>query len=166
MYLAVELGFISLPFSGASPTVTVPSQVPVPNLIGKSYQDAQALAVNAGFQLKVDNSLTSGTVIKQSPMPPDKALQGSTINVELQTALPTRVVPDGLMGDTLAAAEAALDQAGIPYSVHPATPPTDPTKGPNIVVEVRPTSGTPLDSTNTVVKLFVVNLTNGTPTRG
>ncbi len=164
VYLAVELGFISLPFSGASPTATVTSQVPVPNLIGKSYQDAQTLAANAGFQLKVDNGLTSGTVIKQSPMPPDKALQGSTIDVELQMALPTRVVPDGLVGDTLAAAEAALDQAGIPYSVHPATPPTDPTKGPNIVVRVRPTSGTPLDSTNTVVRLFVVNMTNGTPT--
>jgi eukaryotic-like serine/threonine-protein kinase len=36
VYLAVELGFISLPFSGASPTATVTSLVPVPNLIGKS----------------------------------------------------------------------------------------------------------------------------------
>src|SRR3989442_10685212 len=160
VYLAVVLGFITWPFSTTAPTPTV-TQVSVPYLIGLSYQAAQAQAAKAGFQLKVDNGLTSGIVKSQSPQPGDNASKGSTIAVHLQAAL---IIPDGLVGNTLSAAEAALTQAGISnYEERTANPAIDPTKGPNTVVQVRPASGTIINS-NTVVKLYVVNRTDITPT--
>ncbi len=161
LYLAGVLGFIQLPFITPTPTPTVTVQVPVPYLIGSSYQAAQTEAAKAGFQLKVDNGLTSGIVKSQSPQPGDKAPKGSTIAVHLQAAL---IIPDGLVGDTLSAAEAALTQAGISnYEERTANPAIDPTKGPNIVVQVRPASGTIING-NSVVKLYVVNRTDITPT--
>lgn len=161
VYLAGVLGFIQLPFITPTPTPTVTVQVSVPYLIGLSYQAAQTQAASAGFQLKVDNGLTSGIVKSQSPQPGDKAPKGSTIAVHLQAAL---IIPDGLVGDTLSAAEAALTQAGISnYEEKTANPAIDPTKGPNIVVQVRPASGTIING-NSVVKLYVVNRTDITPT--
>lgn len=158
VYLATALGIISSPFSP-------PAQISVPNLIGLSYQDAQSTTMNAGFQLQADNNLTTGTVMSQSPKPPEKALRGSTITVKLQTGQAALTVPNDLVGNSLAAAQSALDQAHIQYIILPANPPTDPTKGPNIVVKVNPVSGTPLNSgTGVKVTLYVVNLTNGTPT--
>jgi serine/threonine protein kinase len=164
VFLAAELGFINLSIIGLGPTQapTNTTQVPVPNLVGLSLAQAQASATNAGFELFVKNNLTSGTVIDQFPKPPDKAPKGSRIEVDLQ-AEQTLTVPHHLVGNTLAAAEDALNKAGILYQVLPSGPPTDPTRKPNIVVNVSPPSGTQI-SVDTVVKLYVVNLTNGTPT--
>ena len=152
-----------LPWSCPPPTPTPIStvQVPVPDLIGWSYQAAQAQAASAGLQLKVENNLTSGIVKRQSPQPGDKVPRGSTIVVNLQAAL---IIPNGLEGDTLSAAEAALTQAGISnYEERTADPPTDPTKGPDTVVKVRPQGGTIINN-DTVVRLYVVNRTDITPT--
>ena len=66
-------------------------------------------------------------------------------------------MPRHLVNNTLAAAEDALNKAGILYQVLPSDPPTDPSKGPNIVVKVSPPGGTSI-SVDTVVKLYVVNL--------
>jgi serine/threonine protein kinase len=164
VFLAAELGFINLSIIGLGPTQvpTGTTQVPVPNLVGLSLSQAQATATKAGFHLSVKNNLPSGTVIDQFPKPPDKAPQGSTIEVDLQ-ADQTLIVPRHLVGNTLAAAEDALNKAGILYTVLPSDPPTDPSKGPNIVVNDSPPGGTHI-SPDTVVKLYVVNLTNGTPT--
>lgn len=155
VYLATVLGFIPLTNSS--------TQIPVPNLIGLSYNDAQSTAMTQGFQVKVNNNLTSGTVMSQSPEPPAKATRGSTIEVNLQTALSSLTVPNNLENSTLAAAQQILSQANIQYNVQPAQPATDPTKGQNIVTKVNPASGAPLNS-GAKVTLYVVNLTNSTPT--
>lgn len=165
VYLAAELDFISLPFLPFIPTQTPASvtQIPVPNLVGLSYSQAQAAATNAGFQLQVQSGPTTGTVTDQFPKPPDKALKGSKIEVDLQAPQPMLTIPHHLPGNTLAAVEDELDGAGILYVALPADPPTDASKGPNIVVKISPPGGTQI-SVDTVVKLYVVNLTNGTPT--
>ena len=161
VYLGGVLGIIPWPGSTAAPSPIVTVQVPVPYLIGLSYQAAQAQAASVGLQLKVENNLTSGIVKRQSPQPGNKVPRGSTIVVNLQAAL---IIPSGLEGDTLAAAEAALTQAGISnYEERTADPPTDPTKGPDTVVKVRPSGGTIINSV-TVVRLYVVNRTDITPT--
>jgi len=163
VFLAAELNFISLPLFQGTQAPTSATQIAVPNLIGLSYSQAQARAKSAGFQLQVRSGPTTGTVIDQSPKPPAKALQNSTIVVDLQAPQPTLTVPHHLPGNTLAAVEDQLDNAGILYVALPADPPTDPNRGPNIVVRISPPGGTAI-STDTVVKLYVVNLTNGTPT--
>jgi serine/threonine protein kinase len=166
VYLAAELDFISFPFLPFLPMAQTPAsatQIPVPNLVGLSYSQAQAAATNAGFQLQVHSGPTTGTVIDQFPKPPDKALKGSKIEVDLQAQQQVLTVPHHLLGNTLAAVEDELNGAGILYMALPADPPTDAAKGPNIVVKVSPPGGTQV-SVDTVVKLYVVNLTNGTPT--
>ncbi len=163
VYLAADLGFINLSGLGLGPTQapTSTTQISVPNLIGQSLSQARATATNAGFQLNVKNNLASGTVIDQFPKPPDKAPRGTIIQVDLQADQLT--VPHHLVNNTLAAAEDALNKAGILYQVLPSDPPTNPDKAANIVVKVSPPSGAKI-SVDTVVTLYVVNLTNGTPT--
>ncbi len=161
VWLGGALGFFTGFGSTSTPTATVTMQVPVPFLIGLSYQAAQAQAASAGLQLKVENNLTSGIVKRQSPQSGGMVPRGSTIVVNLQAAL---IIPNGLDGDTLAAAEAALTQAGISnYEERTADPATDPTKGPDTVMKVRPPGGTIIHN-DTVVRLYVVNRTDITPT--
>ncbi len=161
VYLAAVLGFIQLPFFPGSPSSIVPVQVSVPYLIGDSYQQAKAQAANAGFQLQADNGQTSGIVKTESPQAGTKAPKGSTIIVHLQASL---IIPDGLLGDSLAQAEAALTRAGITnFKERTADPPIDPSKGPDTVVRILPASGTIIDN-DTIVKLYVVNRTDVTPT--
>jgi serine/threonine protein kinase len=88
VYLAVQLGFITLPFfnGGASPT---PGAVTarVPNLVGDDYSRAKATAENAGFNVALANGQTStdGVVAKQSPMAGVPYAKGSTIIVTMTT---------------------------------------------------------------------------------
>jgi serine/threonine protein kinase len=86
VYLAVQLGFITLPFinGGASPT---PGAVTarVPNLVGDDYSRAKATAENAGFSVALANGQTStdGVVAKQSPTAGVPYAKGSTIIVTI-----------------------------------------------------------------------------------
>ncbi|WP_052887682.1 Stk1 family PASTA domain-containing Ser/Thr kinase [Thermogemmatispora carboxidivorans] len=160
IYLASILGFV--PFLHLSTQATpAPPEVPVPSLIGLTYQQALTRATNAGFVLQVHNGLTSGYVIRQSPQPPALAPRGSTILVDLQER-PTRViVPDGLVGNTLAGAERILRSQGIPFTVQ--SDGVDPTKPANYVDRTSPQSGQELPNGQSVI-LYVVNLSTGSPT--
>ena len=69
VYLAAELGFLSIPgvkLQMSSPSTPVDS-VRVPKLIGLNYAQAKALAARDGFKLVVMNNVTSGKVKGQSP---------------------------------------------------------------------------------------------------
>jgi len=164
IYLANILGLINVCtfFCPSTPTPTASSvQGTVPYLIGLSYQAAQSQAMSAGFQLQSDNGQTSGIVKSESPQPGTKTAKGSNIVVHLQ---PTLIIPDSLVGQSFTQVETALRNAGITnFEERTADPPTDPTMGPDTVVRVSPPSGTIVNS-DKVVKLYVVNRTDVTPT--
>lgn len=165
IYLASDLGF--LPFTKgnlASPTATS-QQVQVPNLLNKKYSDAKALAESQGFKLEVTNNLIDGVVASQDPSSTTMAAVGSTIRVELKAAPTTLKVPANLKGQTLAAAQKVLSDAGI-TNVKVQSDPNDPHDaryGPNTVTSVDPASGSDLPA-GQVLTLYVTNFTNGTPT--
>jgi eukaryotic-like serine/threonine-protein kinase len=164
IYLAAQLGFVRLPwFGGSTPTPTIPAQIPVPDLRGKTYQDVFTIATNAGFKLKATNDITTGIVINQAPLPSQLALKGSAIQVTFgPVTQQTVVVPPNLVGNTLSGAEQILTNAGIRYFVQPdGTNPNNST--PNIISKVDPPSGTTIRKDLTVI-LYVQNFTNGTPT--
>jgi eukaryotic-like serine/threonine-protein kinase len=85
IYLAVQLGFISLPFfnSGSTPRPGV-TQLAVPDLKGKTWTDAEITANVDGFVLQSETGDTSGVVISQNPSPPAKGRRGDTIVVLMQ----------------------------------------------------------------------------------
>ncbi len=158
IYLAAELGFLSLPFkSSPAPTATSQAQqVSVPNLQGMSYQQALKVMNAKGFKLQVQNNLTTGIVKDQSPKAGDTAPQGSTILVDLEAGTK---VPTDLIGKTLAAAEAELSNDGIQYvaKADPNTP-NDPTLDQNIVSGTNPAANATVQSGQTVT-VYVVNYT-------
>ncbi|MDQ2902658.1 MAG: protein kinase [Chloroflexota bacterium] len=161
VYLASVLGYVRLPFSSgtAATSTAAPPGIPVPNLIGLSYQEAQTRATNAGFVLQVNNGLTAGYVQNQWPAPAGYAAKGSTILVNLQPGPLKVIVPAGLVGNTLSGAEAILNSEHIHFVIQPAG--NDPTKPANYVSRVGPASGHELPPGQNVV-LYVTNLTNGT----
>jgi eukaryotic-like serine/threonine-protein kinase len=163
LYLAAALNFIHIP--GISPLGTPTQSVQmltVPDLRGKNFQQAQTAANNAGFNLQVPNGVTTGIVVKQDPPPDALAQKNSNIRVTFGPATNrTVIVPANLVGNTLSAAEAILNSQNIPFTIQSAG--VDPMKQANIVTRVDPKSGTSIPAGTTVI-LYVVNLTNGTPT--
>jgi eukaryotic-like serine/threonine-protein kinase len=84
VYLAVQLGFITLPFfNGATSPTPGTVTASVPNLVGDDYSTAKATAENAGFRVALANGQTStnGVVAKQSPTAGVSYAKGSTIIV-------------------------------------------------------------------------------------
>jgi hypothetical protein len=161
IYLASsQLRLFNLPFgnSGAAPTATTPITASVPDLKGLSYQEANNTAKKAGFNLQSSNGDTSGVVLKQTPAAGNPYTVGQTIEVTMGT--PTTTVPDNLVGNTLAGAEAILNTANIPFTVKDAGP--NPSKPSNTVKQVVPASGSTIN-VGQKVTLYVWNL-NSTPT--
>ena len=93
IYLAVQLGFISLPFfnGGSTPQPGV-TLLAVPDLKGKTWTDAQTTANADGFVLQSETGDTSGVVISQNPSPPAKGRKGDRIEVLMQVK--KAIVPD------------------------------------------------------------------------
>lgn len=155
IYLAGELGFVSLPgLKTQIPSSTVSVGVQVPNLINLDYAQAKAVARQRGFQLVVENNLISGKVINQSPGPGNLAKLGETIQVDLAS----QTVPTGLVGKSLNVVKQILDKGGIQYTV--VSDPNDlqdPNKGPNTVTRVDPNEGQPLQP-SLQVTLYVTNV--------
>ncbi len=93
IYLAVQLGFISLTFfnGGSNPTPAV-TLLAVPDPKGKTWTEAQTTATANGFVLKSETGDTSGVVISQNPSPPARGRRGDTIEVLMQVK--NAIVPD------------------------------------------------------------------------
>jgi serine/threonine protein kinase len=166
VYLAAELGFLSIPgvkTQTVSPTAP-PDSVLVPNLIGQNYPQAKALAERSGFKFVVINNVTSGKVIHQSPTWGDYAKRGEPIQVQFDGSQTGQTVPAGLVGMSLDNVKQILDKNGIQYTVvSDPNDAQDPNQGPNTVTRVDPNQGQPLQSGQQVT-LFVTNLGGTTPT--
>ena len=163
LYLAAALNFIHIPGLGGAPTPTQSVQMlTIPDLRGMNFAKAQSTANNAGFNLKVVGGNTTGIVVNQSPLPNDLAAKNSDISVKFGPANnQTVVVPGNLVGNTLSAAEVILNNQHISFTIESAG--VDHTQQANIVTKVDPPSGSSI-RVGTSVILYVVNLTNGTPT--
>lgn len=133
-----------------------PEQLNVPDVRGKSKQDAETAIANAGFTLgreetKDDPSYPSDTVITQS-LTPGQLYPGSTpIDLVISTGKAPVTVPS-LIGQDQTQAQTTLDQ--VKLVVGKVTPVTDPTFGPGQVVKQDPAPNTSV-SEGTAVDLWV-----------
>jgi serine/threonine protein kinase len=163
VYLAAELGFLSLPGGTkptASPTTVPPNSVLVPNFFGLDYVHAEALAQQSEFKLVAVNGLTSGKVKAQSLKVGDRAPRGETIQVEFDGSQTGKSVPTGLVGKSLDQVKQILVDDGFQYTViSDQNDPQDLNKAPNTVTRVDPNEGQSLQPGQQVT-LFVTNLGN------
>jgi len=111
---------IGLVFAGAYlyTILSVPSDVIVPNLIGKQYSDAQKIAASDHFVLvkAADNFsdiLPAGSIYEMSPAPGRSIKAGKDVSVTVSDGPQLVAVPD-LSQMTLARAEQTLTAASLP----------------------------------------------------
>lgn len=155
IFLAGELNLINIPGlkPALTPTPAATSQVvTVPDLHGKSFDQAQAIAQGLGFKVRRSpDSAQTGVVMSQSPAAGYRAdPKTSVIEVKLATPTPTVTitVPD-VVGLTVTNAEKILTDKHIHYSLI-----QDPTGAPGVVTSTDPAAGNPVPS-ETTVKLYV-----------
>lgn len=160
VYLAAYLNFISLPFmnNGSASTPSVTQMGTVPDLLDKSWVDAQQVAASAGFRLQSADGTQDGVVKSQSPQAGTRLTLNSTIDVQMGPA--NVKVPDGLVGQSLDTVEHLLQNAGLRYTIQDAG--TDATKQANTVTRVDPESGKSVQVGSSVT-IYVVNYTHGSP---
>jgi len=143
-----------------------PKQVPVPDVVGLTQQQAQQTLGNRGFDVQVSeqgsDTAQPGTVLRQAPAAGAKADPGATVTIVVARAIPTVDVPD-LTGQSQTEASDTLTAAGLVPSVTPRDV-SDPNQD-GIVLDQRPAAGTRL-RTGGAVRLFVGRLrgTTTTPT--
>jgi beta-lactam-binding protein with PASTA domain len=132
----------------------------VPNLIGRSRSDADALLQARGLAVKSATERASsgaaGRILEQSPAPGNRVPRGSGLTVVVATA-PTVVVPD-LAGVALEEARSRLKASGLSVGGALAAPAEHP---PGTVVRQDPRAGTTV-AAGTAVLLAV---SDGTLTR-
>ncbi len=104
---------------GSTIDVTIsegPKPLPLPNVVGKTQDEATQLLTDAGFivdpQTKFSTEVPRGTVIRQSP-PAHQALQpGQTVTLTISVGPKNFAVPD-FSGLTRDGAQALADQYGL-----------------------------------------------------
>jgi serine/threonine-protein kinase len=94
-----------------------PPPRPVPDVVGRSVEDAQRILTDAGFvatvgEEKFSDEIPRGQVIRQSPAPPEKLQPGATITLVVSRGPRTFACPDfrGLSRD---AASELADRYGL-----------------------------------------------------
>jgi serine/threonine protein kinase len=158
IYLAAELGFITIPFiNGGKPTPTV-TLVDVPDLRGLNWQDANTKATAAGFNLRSQTGDTAGIVISQNPTPLAKAPRGDTIDVQM--GVQKAIIPPITNNTTLASYEALLQSLGF-NNFTAKSDGQDQNLPPNTVSRVSPPPGSSI-AIDSQITIYVKNL-NGTP---
>jgi serine/threonine-protein kinase len=128
-----------------------PQPVPVPNVVGQSFDQASATLQNAGFGVKrtnVDSDQPADTVVSQSPS--GSAAPGATITLSVSKGPKQSSVPDVTSQDETSARD-ALQAAGFKVQVQHQDV-TDPSLD-GIVISQSPHGGTkaPQGSTVTIV---------------
>jgi serine/threonine-protein kinase len=165
IYLAGELGFISLPGVKSSAVTPAPQQVTVPNLVGLTYAQAKQTAQSLGFKLQSTNNLTQGVVKQQFPRASQLVLYGSSITVQLGNTPPSAVKMPNLVDTPLAQAQQSLRDAGIQSQfiqvLQDPNDPIDPRLGANVVTRTDPITGATLKSGATIT-LYLTNDTQNT----
>ncbi|KAF0849550.1 Stk1 family PASTA domain-containing Ser/Thr kinase [Nocardia caishijiensis] len=93
-----------------------PDQVAVPDLSGKTEQQAESELVKAGFsvavQQKPDGKVAPGNVIATQPLGGSRIDEGSTVTLQVSTG-PAQVAVPRILGMTQAEAEQALNSTGL-----------------------------------------------------
>lgn len=151
VFLAADLGF--LPFLKSSSTP--PAQVAVPNLVGKTYQDAQTIASASGFSIQRNSGPQDGIVSQQNPQFGAKAPRGSTIMVDMKSGSTTPTAPNGPNNQgqpppqqgqpTQAPPPTAVPTQAPPPTAVPTTPPQpSPTTPPTVVPDPTVPAGSTL----------------------
>lgn len=92
-----------------------PAEVTVPNVVGKTLEEAQALLGQAGFDVsvtQVDSEKEIGTVVKQSPKAGSQAGSGDTITISVSKGVTKVTVPD-VTGSDVDTARSEITSAGL-----------------------------------------------------
>jgi serine/threonine-protein kinase len=97
-----------------------PRPVEVPNVVGKSYDEASKALAAKKFKVsrtdEYSDSVPAGQVIRHSPVPGAEAPRDSTVTVVVSKG-PDLVTVDDYRGETVEDAVAALEAAGLQVDV-------------------------------------------------
>lgn len=102
----------------SGPEETTASEINVPNVVGKTEEEARDLLTNAGFEVEVsrknDPSITKGNVISQSTK---KAVKGEKINIVVSDGKEVKkITVKDVMGKSEGEANLILDGLNIVYA--------------------------------------------------
>jgi hypothetical protein len=147
-----------------------PTVVRVPNVVGKSFEEAQNVLQDAGFTVNRTDVHTAGapdTVVRTNPAAGAEAEAGSEVTVSVNLGTPGGQVPD-VVGQSLTDASSALHAAGFTRINAPKQTVTDPSQDGKVLAQ-SPSAGQSVP-TNTLVSLTVGELAcsggGGTPGGG
>jgi len=115
----VMLGQPALPFP-SPPSPQPPPPGNVPNVVGLDLAQATSTLTAAGFSVSsssVDSIKPSGTVVTQSPAGGSSAARGTTVHLEISTGVAATATVPGVTGQSVGAAQAALQGAGFVVSI-------------------------------------------------
>ena len=118
-WLMVAGAIALLLLAGLAFFLTRPDQVKVPDVVGKDYQAARTVLINAGFdveQERVTSDTPQGRVLREDPQPGTEVDKGSTITLTVSDGPGTTVVPD-VTNLTAARAQQTLEQQGFRVQV-------------------------------------------------
>lgn len=101
-------------------TVTIlvssgPAEVTVPNMVGKTLEEAQAALEQAGFVVttrEVDSDKEIGTVVRQAPGAGTRAGSGDTVTLFVSKGITKVTVPD-VTGNDVSSARSEITGAGL-----------------------------------------------------
>ena len=94
-------------------------QVIVPNVVGETREQAEALITGRGLTVgeiteqETDDEQAVGTVLEQDPAPEARVEEGSAVDLVVGVAPEQVAVPDGLVGMTEEEARQAIEAAGL-----------------------------------------------------
>jgi serine/threonine-protein kinase len=139
-------------------------QVEVPDVVGRSADDATARLREAGFEVEerqvANADVPAGDVIRTDPAAGETAARGSTVTIFVSTGSPQVEVPD-VRGDTEEAATATLEAAG--FSVGTLEAPSTPGNAGRVIGQ-DPAPGTMVDPGSRVV--LTIGVAPSTTTSG
>ena len=131
---------------------------PVPNVTGKTVEEATAILKEAGFELgttdqKYDDKVPAGQIVGQDPKAGDKREKGSKVNVTVSQGVAQITVPDVKGLDAEKAKQAIKDKGLVPSA---GTPAYSDTVEKGLVISTNPESGTKVEKNSTVE--YIVSL--------
>jgi serine/threonine-protein kinase len=128
-----------------------PAQGVVPDVVGKTEDDARAVLEGAGFSVTVtpkeDPTAKAGTVLDQNPAKGAAAARGTPVTITV-AAVPSKVEVPGVVGATQNTATATLSGKGLKVVVKDT--PVDSPDTDGLVQTQTPAAGTTVDGGSTV----------------
>jgi len=114
--LALAGFFLSKFIGGPGPSISPGAQVAVPNLLGKTFEEARQAASQVGLNVQTagfaQSSAAPNTVIRQDPPEGSLVTTGSTVSLTIASGPETTIVPD-IVHKTETEALNLIAQAGL-----------------------------------------------------